>query len=235
MAFSATHAVLDMLPLIERSVGEHAPPVDEAGQQRLVRPDSGWIEIFREPGDWHSAQAGLAALEPYGLRYDLLSTQELLEHQPGILGEPAGTLHWLDSWTVTDPGAFAKRCAALFQRRGSFVVVGDAASLHALDSGWSVRVGPLVVQADTVVVALGSSRGNLLAKRGYYLHFFGEMGALLQQPLCDSVAGYVLAPMTRGLCLTTGAEFAAPPNRILLGRVEDGRTCSFSPGTGAAD
>jgi D-amino-acid dehydrogenase len=45
----------------------------------------------------------------------------------------------------------------------------------------------------------------------------------LHQPVLDVERGYVLAPMQRGLGLTTGAEFApidAPPTPVQLAKAE---------------
>ena len=66
------------------------------------------------------------------------------------------------------------------------------------------------------VVALGPWSPDLLTrfgyrfpmvrKRGYHRHFSG--GGRLEQPLQDPTFGYVVAPMARGLRITTGAELS---------------------------
>ena len=45
-------------------------------------------------------------------------------------------------------------------------------------------------------------------KRGYHLHLAPRGNALLNHPVLDSDHGFVLAPMNRGIRLTTGVEFA---------------------------
>src|SRR5207247_6779817 len=74
--------------------------------------------------------------------------------------------------------------------------------------------GPL--RAGGAVVALGPWSPELLArfgyrfpmvrKRGYHRHFSG--GARLELPVQDPTFGYVIAPMARGLRITTGAELS---------------------------
>jgi D-lysine oxidase len=59
----------------------------------------------------------------------------------------------------------------------------------------------------------------LSVKRGYHLHLQTRGNAMLQHPILDTDNGYVLAPMNRGIRLTTGAEFtrrdaAATPVQI---------------------
>jgi D-amino-acid dehydrogenase len=63
----------------------------------------------------------------------------------------------------------------------------------------------------------------LAVRRGYHLHYGVQGNATLGHPLHDADGGYVLAPMSRGIRLTTGVEFAerdAPPNPIQLARDE---------------
>jgi D-amino-acid dehydrogenase len=63
----------------------------------------------------------------------------------------------------------------------------------------------------------------LFVKRGYHMHYKPAEGAALNHLLLDAEVGYVLAPMTRGIRLTTGAEFNlrdAAPTPIQLGKAE---------------
>jgi D-amino-acid dehydrogenase len=55
------------------------------------------------------------------------------------------------------------------------------------------------------------------------MHYGTEGNAMLNKLVLDAEVGYVLAPMARGIRLTTGAEFAmrdAAPSPIQLGRAE---------------
>jgi D-amino-acid dehydrogenase len=64
-------------------------------------------------------------------------------------------------------------------------------------------------------------RFPLFVKRGYHRHYVVER--MPNRPLLDAENGVVLAPMQRGLRLTTGAEFAhhdAPPTPVQLQRAE---------------
>ena len=63
----------------------------------------------------------------------------------------------------------------------------------------------------------------LMSKRGYHLHFSPRGNAVLHHPVLDTDNGYLLAPMNRGIRLTTGAEFArrdAPPTPVQIARTE---------------
>lgn len=128
----------------------------------------------------------------------------------------SGALHWLDSWSVRDPGALVDRYARLFVQRGGRLVLGDAGSLRQRGHAWQVDTQAGLVDAPQVVVALGpwadacirrfGYRLPLFVKRGYHRHYTG--GASLAAPTLDAERGYVLAPQSRGMRLTTGAEIA---------------------------
>jgi len=63
----------------------------------------------------------------------------------------------------------------------------------------------------------------LAVKRGYHMHYGARGNATLSHPLHDGDGGYMLVPMSKGIRLTTGVEFAdrdAPPNPIQLTRDE---------------
>ena len=76
--------------------------------------------------------------------------------------------------------------------------------------------------ADRVTDRLGY-RMPLAAKRGYHMHYGASGNATLTHPVADAERGYMLAPMARGIRLTTGVEFAdheAAKTPVQLGRAE---------------
>lgn len=63
----------------------------------------------------------------------------------------------------------------------------------------------------------------LAVKRGYHMHYAPLAQARLHHPVLDIERGYLLAPMARGIRLTTGAEIAhcdAPKTPAQLAAVE---------------
>jgi D-amino-acid dehydrogenase len=82
-----------------------------------------------------------------------------------------------------------------------------------------IALGPW---SDVVTRALGYEL-PLAVKRGYHMHYRPAGRAVLNHPLLDTERGYFLAPMRRGIRLTTGAEFArrdAIRTPVQLGRAE---------------
>jgi D-amino-acid dehydrogenase len=90
----------------------------------------------------------------------------------------------------------------------------------------SVAAGQAVIAlgpwSDVMTRALGYEL-PLAVKRGYHMHYRAAGVARLNHPLLDTERGYFLAPMQRGIRLTTGAEFAmrdAIKTPVQLGRAE---------------
>jgi D-amino-acid dehydrogenase len=82
-----------------------------------------------------------------------------------------------------------------------------------------VALGPW---SDVATRALGYNL-PLAVKRGYHMHYRPAGHAVLNHPVLDTERGYFLAPMARGIRLTTGAEFAlrdAIRTPVQLGRAE---------------
>jgi len=219
-----------MLPLIERSVAEHDALKDDAGIAHLFRRN-GWIDGVRTEAGLARAIAEAQALAPYGLNYRVLDRQALAAAEPSLSPRMVGGVHWLDPVNVSDPGAVTKGYAQWFERRGGVLARGDARGLKQEGKGWKVQGDTGTIEARDAVVALGPWSPDVLrplgyrlpmaVKRGYHQHFALQGGARLSHPVADIDSGFVVTPMTLGVRLTTGAEFAsrdAPPSPIQIQR-----------------
>lgn len=229
----ARHAAISQAyaRLIEHALTEHQRLIDAAGAGDLVRRE-GYRCVFREPATMAREVAQAEALAAsHGLRHAVLGAEALAQAEPGLRRRLAGAVHWLDPWSVSDPGALVGRYAALLAREGGRLVRGDANTLQATSTGWRVHTEAGALDAEHAVIALGpwsdallkrfGVRLPLFVKRGYHRHFQG--GTPPRLALLDADAGYVLAPMQQGVRLTTGAEFArldAPPTPVQLARAE---------------
>ena len=221
----------DFSRLIEHCLTEHQLLIAESGAGALVRKE-GYRMAFRSPAAFASAAAHAVELEKtYGLASALLDGDALAQAEPALHTRLAGAVHWLDPWSVCDPGALVERYVERFVELGGRVFKGDAASLRGVAQGWQVQSSGELLKAANVVLALGpwareatarlGYRLPLFVKRGYHRHYLGGQG--LNLPLLDAERGFVLAPMLRGVRLTTGAEFArigAPSTPVQMGRAE---------------
>lgn len=221
-----------MLPLIEACLDEHLALMGEANVGDLVQRN-GWMKVFRKQATLDAFQADAEALRPYGVRFAMLDRAGVQALEPHLAPDFIGGLHWLDPATVTDPGLLTKAYADLFMARGGRFITGDGRDVSQEPDGrWRVGMNE-AISAREVVVALGpwsdaifrplGYRIPLAVKRGYHMHYGAQGDAVLNRPVLDLDEGYVLAPMRRGIRLTTGAEFAerdAPPTPVQLERTE---------------
>lgn len=221
--------------LIEHCVTEHESLIAAADAKRFIRR-LGWMKVFRteRERDVRYAEAERWRRE-YGLNYRLLDRVQLQTEEPHLAPVLVGALHWTDPLFVDDPQGLALAYLARFESSGGRFLQGNAASLEAAANGlgWQVRTGDgnLVARdavialgpwADTLTLALGYDL-PLAVKRGYHMHYRAAGHAKLNHPMLDTARGYFLAPMRRGIRLTTGAEFAlrdAIKTPVQLGRAE---------------
>ena len=220
----------DARPLIEHSLIEHERLIAAAGATGLMRK-VGWIKAFRTPKSFDKGRNDAARLRGYDLDIEELDPAALAEREPHLGEGLIGALHFHDPGAISDPGGLVQSYNALFQSRGGRFAQGDAATLEQDPQGWRVKTRDGWLAAREVVVALGpwsdlvfKALGYRLPfgiKRGYHMHFGSKGNAVLNHPVLDFDGGYLLAPMAKGIRLTTGAEFArrgSPPTPVQLAR-----------------
>ena len=222
-----------MLPLVERCVIEHEPLLEAAGLMDLVRR-TGYLRVFRTADGLAAARAKDEKVRQlYGINSETLDAKQLASMEPNLADSLVGGLLFTDPVTVADPGAVGRGYADLFVKRGGRLIEGEARTLTAAPGGWKVATRAGWAEAREVVVALGPWADDLLRtqgvrvplgwKRGYHMHYRPEGNASLSRPVIDAERGYCLTPMTKGIRLTTGAEFAvrdAAATPVQLGRAE---------------
>jgi D-amino-acid dehydrogenase len=219
--------------LIEHCVTEHEALAAQAGAQDLLRR-RGWMRVFRtgRERDLRFAEAERWRAE-FGINFSALNQQEIQDKEPHLAPVLVGALHWTDPVSVVDPQGLALAYLKLFESRGGRFLQGNAASLRQDQDNWTVRTVEGNVEAAAAVVALGPWADvvtrplgydlPLAVKRGYHMHYRAAGAAHLNHPVLDTERGYMLAPMQRGIRLTTGAEFAlrdAIRTPVQLGRAE---------------
>jgi D-amino-acid dehydrogenase len=145
----------------------------------------------------------------------------------------AGAIHWTQPVAVVDPHGLALAYLEYFRKLGGVFLQGNAASLREESNEWTLATSREKIVARQAVIALGPwadvlTRAlgydlPLAVKRGYHMHYRAAGDAQLNHPMLDAERGYFLAPMRRGIRLTTGAEFAlrdAIRTPVQLGRAE---------------
>lgn len=217
--------------LIAHAIEEHRVLMDAAHCRDLARP-TGFRALYRQPTTFAAAAANAERLaRECGVQSQIESADELARAEPALKRGVAGAIHWLDPWSVVDPGELVARYADLFQREGGRVLRGDARTLRQDGAGWMVQTDAGAIHAEQAVIALGpwaesvirplGYRLPLFVKRGYHRHYHCEQPPSM--PVQDADSGFVLSPMAKGVRLATGAEFArieAPATPVQLARAE---------------
>ncbi|MFM0506562.1 NAD(P)/FAD-dependent oxidoreductase [Paraburkholderia sp. RL17-373-BIF-A] len=228
----ARHAAIakSYATLIEHCVSEHRALAVDAGASALLRP-IGWMKVFRTAAA-RDAELRLAEQwhREYEVEFEALDAARLQQMEPDLDKTLLGGLRYPASDSVSDPNALVTAYARYFEALGGRFFIGDADTLR---DGWQVDTEAGTISASSAVVALGpwSDRAStrlgyrlpLAVKRGYHMHYEPQGTARLNHPVLDAEGGYVLAPMARGIRLTTGAEIAdldAPKTPAQLAAVE---------------
>lgn len=218
--------------IIAAATAEHQKLIEQTPVQNLIRRD-GFRVMLRSKAamDKAVAKAEYVGAE-YGVAFKVLSPADLGKAEPVLAETGAGAIHWLDPWTVSDPGGLVSAYGDLFLRLGGTFASGDANNLQQTPAGgWRVDTDNGRLEAEHLVVALGPWSPQLLhrfgyrfpmvRKRGYHMHY--RPPKTLDLPLMDEALGYVMAPMAKGLRITTGADLTgerAPLMPIQLRRAE---------------
>ena len=226
----AMHSAMAELPLIQRSLVEHEALIAEANVPELLRR-TGWIKLYRSDATLAKAVQELERARQYGVAGDILDAAAIAVREPNLTGDFAGAVYFPDPGFVPDPGGLTKAYAALFGRKGGRFLVGDARTLEQSGTRWRMATLEGSITAREVVVAMGPWSDQIFAplgysiplnvKRGYHIHLAPRGNAVLHHPVLDTDRGFLLAPMNRGVRLTTGAEFArrdAPPTPVQVER-----------------
>jgi D-amino-acid dehydrogenase len=219
--------------LIEHCVSEHRALAAEAGVARLLRP-FGWMKVFRTNREFDAqTQESEEWQQSFGVNFHALNPAALRAVEPHLSPVLVGGLHYPDADSVSDPGALVEGYRAYFEKLGGKFLIGDASTLQQNGGAWQVLTEEGPIGARGAVIALGpwaataisklGYRLRLQVKRGYHMHYATRGEAVLTHPILDVEPGYLLAPMSRGIRLTTGVEFAdtdAPKTPVQLDRAE---------------
>ncbi len=220
-----------MRPLFGRAVDEHEALMGEAGAAHLMRK-TGWLKLYRREASFAATAREREIAAQFGIPIRVLDPDAARLLEPSLNPVFRHALNWEGATSISDPLALTRAYAARFSALGGVTLTGDARALHRAGTRWRVDTAEGPVDAGDAVVALGPWSPDVLrplgirlpmaVKRGYHRHFRPQGNASLARPILDADNGYCLAPMSQGIRLTTGAEFAdrdAAPTPVQLDRL----------------
>jgi D-lysine oxidase len=221
-------------PLIAHSISEHDALIRAAGAEDLI-VKGGWFLLYRseKARDAGFAEADQLARD-FGVSSETLDGRQMAATEPALTAPLAGAVRWTAPWAIRDPHGLVSAYFRLFQQLGGSFIEADASPLEPGSAGgWRLKTQERNIEAREAVVALGpwsdtvtrrlGYRLPLAVKRGYHMHYAQPAQTPLTHWVLDAEPGYLLAPMVRGIRLTTGAEFAArdaDPTPVQVDRAE---------------
>lgn len=211
--------------LVSRSADEHASLIKKANAGDLVQRD-GYKVVFRHLASMQGVLDRAEQLkEEYGIRFAALDPGELAAAEPALTRQLAGAIHWLDPWSVSNPGKLVELFSVHFLELGGRLEQATVTRIDRVGAGWEVKTTSGSLNAMHVVVAAGPWSSSVVKPLGYKFPFFVKRGYHMhyscprppKTPIFDLDGGFVMSPMLRGLRITTGVEFAeheAPPSPV---------------------
>ena len=217
---------------MRRCVAEHRALAEAAGAQALLR-GGGWIKAFRTSRGEDLALKDIEETKPFGVPAVALNRDQLLALEPHSRRCRQGRRPLHRPAHDVRPQALTQAYARLLVARGGRFVAGDALQSQAVGRWLALTTADGPLHAADAVAALGPWSKELAAAFGYSFRSASSAATTCTTPpraaprsagRCSIVErGYILAPMARGLRLTTGAEFARrddPPSSAHLDRIE---------------
>ena len=205
--------------LIEHCITEHEALAAEAGAMDLFRR-SGWMKVFRteRERDLRFAEAERWRSE-FGINFAALDRKQVQEKEPHLAPVLEGALHWTDPLAAVDPQARGARLPEAVRKAGRALRAGQRREPRSRRQRMArahrrrrARRARRRRGARTVGRRRHAAPGLRPAARGEARlpHALPRRraSAVLNHPMLDTERGYFLAPMRRGIRLTTGAEFA---------------------------
>ena len=207
-----------MHPLVTRAYDAHKELIALTGAGDIVR-QVGWLKVYRTEAGYAGSALGRRLMDEHGVKYEVLSPDEIGQLEPGLARVFSKGLFHSDSAFCTLPKKLIDAYAAHFFSRGGAWLPEEVRGLEPLPQGQvRVRSELGIRDFDSVVVAAGAWSKRLAAQvgdfvpldteRGYHLNLDPGTAKELRRPVCLPEDSFVLAPMQDGIRLTSGVEFA---------------------------
>ncbi|MCB1993715.1 MAG: FAD-dependent oxidoreductase, partial [Geminicoccaceae bacterium] len=154
---SVERAMAAIHGLTSRALAAHEVLIQRAGAGELFT-SNGWLKVGLDRARLEKGTAAeRAALDRFGVPYEVLGRDEVLDLEPALSSEVKGALWLTANREIRQPRAYVERLAALFMERGG-VHRRDVARGLAMADG---RVSGLLttegtIAADSVVIAAGA-------------------------------------------------------------------------------
>jgi D-amino-acid dehydrogenase len=222
---SRVQAIADALhPLVTRAYDAHRELITLARAEDLVRP-VGWLKVFETEAGFAHTHYERDVMGARGVRYDVLSSDEIRQLEPSLARCYVKGLFQPDSAFVASPHQLVQAYFTHYQEIGGTIAQERVRGVQPIEGGVRLDCELGFRSFDAVVIAAGAwskelarqvgDRIPLDTERGYHLNIEPGDAGELRRAVVFPERGFVLAPMLDGIRLTSGVELAgldAPPD-----------------------
>lgn len=190
---------------------------DNTELSRLIDA-GGWIKVYESEQSFAATKDARALMDANGTPYEILTAAGIQDLEPRLAPIFERGIYQEDSLKLASPERMVRGMVDLLQSRGgtyrrfdvgSIRLAGDSVDLH--DHGRTISARRVVIAAGAWSRPLCKQLGDNLpldTERGYHLMLSRDSAALLNRPVLNGAASFVLSPMESGLRLTAQVEFA---------------------------
>ena len=193
--------------------------------------ETGWLKVYREDRSDHELSFEQRALANSGKDVSVLTIPELRDLEPGLSPIFVGGMWIKGNGFINNPSALIREYADYFISLGGEFRQQKIHSIDPQQQGYKVQLDQQVIDADSVVVAMGPWSQEILSplgyklplvnERGYHLHFNLSDGGALYHSVHDVDGAYVMTPMEQGLRVTSGVELNARDAKSNYAQLEE--------------
>lgn len=228
----------EIAPLSAQAGAAHKALIRDHGvEQELVTP-SGFLTVFEDRSGLDDTALERELAERHGVRYEVLSGDEIRQMEPGLTRNFETGLFYPDRDLVRQPVALTEAYVDAFLSLGGelrretvrrFETGPEGPTRLVTDLGF-YSVDRLVIAAGAWSRELSRQLGSdvpLETERGYHLNLAWGGDVTLNRPVIVADKHYVMVPMRDGIRITSGDELGGltlPPDfRRIRRLVEDAR------------
>lgn len=204
--------------LLRHAARAHMDMAHATGATHLLQP-VGWLKVYESSQSFKAALPGFRRLQALGVGCDYLDSDGIGAKEPALAPLFQHAVWHPECLQVSDVSQYLQRmfshfmlCGGAFERAHvTDVCVGDGRVTHVVAGNTRRAVSHVVVCAGAWSKPLAQKLGHrvpLDTERGYHAMFARPAGQTLRGPVYWDEKGIVMAPMARGLRVTTGVEFA---------------------------
>ena len=229
----------ELAPLVSAAGEAHQSLIREhAVDSSLVKP-RGFLCVFDNQQSFDDSALERELSERHGVRYDILSADEINQLEPGLARRFHKGLFYPDRDQVEQPVALSRAYVEAFLSLGGEMRCETVRRFEVGSDGPTKVITDLgIYDVDLLLIAAGAwsrelsrmlgSAVPLETERGYHVNVPWREGVTLNRPVMVADKYYVMVPMRDGVRVTSGEEMGGlkmPPNFKRIHRVlEDART-----------